>query len=85
MSNQNEFNTKAIELTHDDLESVVGGSGIGSASANAGNAAQASNAMAAQQMQASNQMAMQKMQTSLNDAMNNTIKNIGGSIKKASQ
>jgi hypothetical protein len=25
MSNQNEFNTKAIELTHDDLESIVGG------------------------------------------------------------
>jgi hypothetical protein len=28
MSNQNEFNTKAIELTHDDLECVVGGNDL---------------------------------------------------------
>jgi hypothetical protein len=27
MSNQNKFNTKAIELTHDDLECIVGGRG----------------------------------------------------------
>jgi hypothetical protein len=26
MSNQNKFNTKAIELNHDELEAVVGGS-----------------------------------------------------------
>jgi hypothetical protein len=72
MSKQNEFDTKAIELTHNDLESVVGGS------ANARNAAQANNVMATQQV-------MQNMQTSLNDAMNDAIKNIGGSIKSASQ
>jgi hypothetical protein len=31
MSNQNEFNTKVIELTHEELDAVVGGASSGDA------------------------------------------------------
>jgi accessory colonization factor AcfC len=76
MSSQNEFKTKAIELTPDELECVVGGSGL----ANAGNAAQTAAAQAIAQ-----QMATIKTVTDMNDAVNSFTKNIGESAKSAAQ
>jgi bacteriocin-like protein len=86
MSNELKNNLKAIELTENDLDNIVGGNlGIASAGAQASNAGAASNSAAAAQMQASNQIAILNMQVALANAMNKTIKNIGRSVKSAAQ
>jgi hypothetical protein len=78
MSNQNEFNTKAIELTHDELECVVGGQNLGQIEG----ATQAASQTA---LETANAMAAIKTAIDLNDAVVSMTKNIGESAKSAAQ
>lgn len=74
MSNQLKNNLNAIELTENDLDSVVGGNSL----------AALNNAMNAQ-ASASAKMAQMQMLAALQNATKNTIKKTGQSVKSASQ
>jgi hypothetical protein len=78
MSTKLNANLKTVELTQDELNSIVGGT-------TAQEFARQNDAIAQVQMKASTAMAKQQAIAAMNDALNKSIKNIGTSLKAAAQ
>jgi hypothetical protein len=74
MSTKLNANLKTVELTQDELNSIVGGT-------TAQEFARQLDAIAQAQMKASTAMATQQTITAMHDALNKSIQNVGKSVK----